>query len=393
MRISVLLHLIVSISLLTLSFLLVTGKVSTSGLYRAYQQVSSGVVGRSAVPDHSVTATASISPLEGYTYAGQLDARITFTGASGVETVFDLHYPSDYNAFHDGFGPLWLANWRSDAPNNPQVTPVLGNSCLQTINGENLAPSLRYQTGYKEYIVCRVLDEEGQDAPRVYDISKATPAVIGVIWANRNHQPIDYPRERCVAEARIWSTEVAKPGDRFMACVFVVDEEPQQIEIFAFELTERSMVEVGGDGEAWSRVAVATREASRLVQYRLMQGWLDDPQAHDAAVERAYAHIAANLDQAVPTRLSRFESVELRDGIIDLTFSAKNSAEMFRVRDNSPNGEERQLYQNVRNMLCGSDERAALLAFQENEITFVYEVNGSNGQPITPYGWFTNLPC
>ena len=67
----------------------------------------------------------------------------------------------------DGFGPLWLANWRPDIANNPQVTPVLGNTCLQTHNGENLAPSLRYRTGYAEYIVCRVLEEEGPNAPRV----------------------------------------------------------------------------------------------------------------------------------------------------------------------------------------------------------------------------------
>ncbi|GHE97885.1 hypothetical protein GCM10016455_18130 [Aliiroseovarius zhejiangensis] len=393
MRISTVFQFLFSFALLAVGYLLITGGLSTNSLYDAYQRFSSGVVGWSAEASHNVTATASIAALDRSSYAGQLDATITFTDAGGTETVFDLHYPTDYNLFHDGFGPLWLANLRPDIANNPQVTPVLGNSCLQTINGENLAPSLRYRTGYKEYIVCRVLDEEGPDAPRSYDITQAKPAVIGLIWANRNHQPMDYPRERCVAEVRIWSTEIAKPGDRFMACVFVVSEEPHQVETYAFELNEDSIVEVGGASESWSRAAVETRAATRLVQYRLMQEWLADLQIHDAAVERAYAHVAANLDQVVPARASQFDGVERKNGVIIFTFRAKDTAEMFRIRDGSNDGADRHLYQHIRRLVCGSDERAALLAFQENAVTYIYELNSSDGRPMTLYGAFPNLPC
>lgn len=393
MRVSTVFQFLLSFALLAVAYLLMTGGLSTNRLHDAYQRFSSGVTGRSAVASHSVTATATIGPLDGDTYAGQLDATITFTDADGAATVFDLHYPNDYNMFHERFGPLWLANWRPDIANNPQVTPVLGNSCLQTIRGENLAPSSRYRTGYKEYIVCRVLDEEGPDAPRSYDITQARPAIIGVIWAKQNHQPIDAPRERCVAEARIWSSEIAKPGDRFMACIFVVNEAPQKVETYAFELTDNSIVEVGGAGEAWSRAAVDTRDAPRLVQYRMMQTWLADPQAHATAAERAHAHVSANLDQVVPARVSQLDDVAWKDGIINFTFAAKDTAEMTRIRDGSQGGADRHLYQHIRKLVCGSDERAALLAFQENAATYMYDLNRSDGRPMTQLAVFPNLPC
>ena len=102
-----------------------------------------------------------------------------------------------------------------------------------------------------------------------------------------------------------------------MACVFVVNEEPQQVETYAFELTQDSIVEVGGAGEAWSRSAVDTRDAKGLLKYRLMQEWLTNPQSHDAARDRAYAHVAANLDQVVPARVSQFESVERKGSLIE----------------------------------------------------------------------------
>lgn len=393
MRISTVFQFIALLALLAVGGLLITGRLSANGLYDTYQRLSSGTVGSAATASNTVTATASIAPLDGYTYAGQLDATITFTEAGGTKTVYDLHYPTDYNMFHDGFGPLWLANWNLEIANNPQVSPVLGNSCLQTINGENLAPSPLYQTAYKEYLVCRVLDEERPDAPRSYDITRAKPAVIGVIWASANHQPMDDPRERCVAEVRIWSTEIAKPSDRFIACVFVISEAPQQVEIYAFELTEDSIVEVGGASEGWSRAAVETRDVPQLGQYRFMQEWLADPQAHAAAVERAYAHVAANLDQVVPQRVSQFDRVEYESGVINFTFSAKDTAEMFRIRDGSEHGADRQLYQLVRPVVCGSDERAALLAFQENAPAYKYDLNESDGQPMTQFGTLPNLPC
>jgi hypothetical protein len=373
--------------------LTMSGLVSTDGLYDTFQRIKSGVSGRSAETSYEVIASASVEPLDGYTYAGQLHANITFADADGAETVFDLHYPTDYNTFYDGFGTLWIANWLPYIANNPQVSPVLGNTCLQTHRGENLAPSLRYRTGYSEYIVCRVLDEQGPGAARSYDISTAKPAVIGVIWASRNHQPMDYPRERCIAEARIWSTEIAKPEDRFMACVFVINEEPQQVEVFAFELTEDRIIEVGGEGEGWSRSAVDTRDAPRLVQYRLMQQWLDDPEEHDAAVQRAYAHVTANLDQITPQRISQFDGVEMKDGIINFIFSAKSTSEMARLRDESNVSADRHLYQHIRRVVCGSDERAALLAFQENAATYAYDLYRSDGQPMTRYTVFPNLPC
>ena len=354
---------------------------------------SSGVTGQKGEASHTVTAIASIAPLEGYDYAGQLDATITFTDASGEDTVFDLNYPADYNMFYDGFGPLWLSTWRNDMPNHPDVSPVLGNSCLQTIRNENLAPNVRYQTGYKEYIVCRILDEQMPDTQQIYDIANASPAVIGVIWTSLNHQPIDYPRERCVAEIRIWSTEIAKPGDRFMACVFVIDEDPQQVEIYTFELTEDRIIEIGGESEAWSRKRVETRDANRLVQYRFMQEWLENPQARQAAVDRAYAYISENLDQVRHQRESQFEGVEQKEDIINFTFSEVLPAEMASFREGSSYGEERHLYFHIRNLICGSDERAALLAFQENVRTFKYDLYQRDGKPRTLFSWFPNFNC
>ncbi len=393
MRLSIVFQFLFAFVFLAFGILLLTGSLSTRGIYDAYQRYSSGVVGQPAESNYEVTTSAAVSPLDGYTYAGQLDATITYSDASGAETVFDLHYPTDYNFFHDGFGPLWLANMRPDIADNPQVSPVLGNSCLQTINGENLATNRKYQTGYKEYLVCRVLDEEGPDAPDSYDISKSKPAVIGVIWTKRNQQPIDAPRERCIAEARIWSVEIAKPGDRFMACLFVVSEAPQQVEVYAFELTDGSIVEIGGAKESWPRAAAKAREATRLVQYRLIQKWLSDPQAHDEAVKRAYDHIAANLDKVVPTRVSKFDGVEHKQDTIKFTFRAKDTAEMVRIREKSRHGADRHLYKNIRPLVCGTDERAALLAFQENKVTYAYELNRSNGKPMTLDAAFPNLPC
>lgn len=393
MRFPIVLQLLTAFAFLAISVLTVTGVLSTNGIYQTYQRYVSGVIGTSAESRFSVTAMTGITELDEYTYAGQLDAKITFTDAEGAETVFDLHYPEDYNLFHDGFGPLWLANMRADIANNPQATPVLGNSCLQTKRGENLAQSRRYRTGYKEYLVCRVLDEEGPDAPRLYDISKSKPAVIGIIWANRNHQPIDKPRERCIAEARIWSTEVAKPGDRFMACVFVVNEAPQQVETFAFELTENRIIEVGGGNESWSRARVNAREAPTLMQYRLIQNWLSDEQSYEDAVDRAYDHIIANLDQVTPARVSEFSSVERTPAAVNFTFRANDTDEMFRIRDGYPDGADRHLYQHIRRLVCGSDERAALLAFQENRVTYTYALDRSNGDPMTLYAVFPNLPC
>ncbi|MEL6362316.1 MAG: hypothetical protein AAFR21_14660 [Pseudomonadota bacterium] len=393
MRFPIVLQLLAALSFLKISVLLVTAVVSTNGIYYAYQKYVSGVIGTSAESRFSVRAMTGITELDEYTYAGQLDATIVFSDAEGAETVFDLHYPEDYNLFHDGFGPLWLANMRADIANNPQATPVLGNSCLQTKRGENLAPSPRYRTGYKEYLVCRVLDEEGPDAPRLYDISKSKPAVIGIIWANHNHQPIDNRRERCVAEARIWSTEVAKPRDRFMACVFVVNEALQQVETFAFELTENRIIEVGGGNESWSRAKVKTRASPILEQYRLIQNWLSDEQSYDEAVDRAYDHIVANLDQVIPTRESEFSSVERRQATVNFTFRAKDTEGIFRIRDGYPDGADRHLYQHIRPLVCGSDERAALLAFQENRVTYTYALDRSNGEPLTLYAVFPNLPC
>ncbi|MDQ2095059.1 hypothetical protein [Rhodalgimonas zhirmunskyi] len=393
MRIKTLIQLLLPLTLMGFSFLMMTGGLSTSGLYDAYQRMTSGVNGRASAASHTVTVAARIAPLDGYTYAGQLDATITFADADGAQTVFDLHYPADYNAFHDGFGPLWLANWRPDLANNPQVSPVLGNSCLQTMNGENLAPSLRYRSAYKDYIVCRVLDEEGPNAPRSYDITKAKPAVIGVLWASRNHQPADITRERCIAEARIWSREIAKPEDRFMACVFVVAEKPQQVEVFTFELTGDSIIEVGGAGEGWSRDPVKTREAPRLTQYRLMQAWLTDPEAREAAAKRAYAHVSENLDQVIPQRLSGLDSVAWKSGRVNFAFVAKSASEMRRIRKKSKDSESRHLYQHIRKLVCGSDERAALLAFQENSATYTYDLNRKDGRPMTMFATFPNLPC
>ena len=392
MRLSLVFQILFSLVLMGFAISLMTGTTSTTALFDAFQRSSAGVTGRPAQSEHSLSASAEIAPIDGYTYAGRLDARLTFTDAEGGETVFDLHYPEDYNFFHDGFGPLWLANMRPDIANNPQVTPVLGNSCLQPIRGEALADNVRYRTGYKEYIVCRVLDEEGPDAPRAYDISKAKPAVIGLIWANRNHQPIDIARERCVAEARIWSSEVAKPGDRFMACVFVVDEDPAQVETFAFELTPERIIEVGGEGQSWSRAPVEARDAPRLAQYRLIQTWLEDPAAHDAAVERAFAHVQDNLDQATPQRISQLDGVEMRQDVIYFTFSARSDAEMTRRRE-KPFGTERALFQHLGPVVCGSTERAALLAFQENDPAYMFDLKRRNGDPMTRFGTFPNMPC
>lgn len=393
MRLSALFRLLLLATVFAFSFLLMTGAVSTGSLFDAYQRYTSGVSSQSGAPEHRLTASATTSRMDGYTYAGRLNAKITFTDATGAETAFDLHYPSDYNFFHDGYGPLWLANMRPDISNNPQVSPVMGNSCLQTINGENLARGVRYRTGYKEYLVCRVLDEEGPDAPRAYDISKAKPAVIGVIWANKNHQPIDIPRERCVAEMRIWATEIAKPGDRFMACVFVVSEAPQQVEIFAFEMTKDKIIAVDGSNEAWPRKVVAARDATRLEQYRLIQTWLSDETARDAAVDRAFAHIEARLDQVIPDRISQLNSVARKDRVINFSFGAKSDKEMLRLRQHSSDSADRHLYNHVRRIVCGSDERAALLAFQENAPTYTYDLSRRNGASMTLYAAFSNMPC
>jgi len=393
MRISAVITYFVWIVLLVFLCLMLTSVITPRQLYSTYNRFSSGVLGHSAEADHTMSAAASIVRGDGQTGVGQLEAKIIFTDAEGAQIGYDLHYPKDYGPLPDGQGPLWLANWRPDIPNNPQVSPVIGNSCLQTTAGDNLSPNMRYRTGYREYIVCRVLDEEGSDSTHHYDITHAKPAVIGVIWASKNHQPMDAPRERCVAEIRIWSTEVAQPGDRFMACVFVIDEEPEQVEIYAFELTGSRIVEIGGPGESWPRAMVATRNAPRLRQYRLMQEWLIDQQAHAAAVDRAYDHFAANLDHTVPQRVSPFDGVARRNGVINFTFSANHDSEMFRIRDGAVFGSEIQLYQHIRKLVCEDDERAALMAFQENETAYMFDLNRQDGQPMTQHGTFPNLPC
>jgi len=186
---------------------------------------------------------------------------------------------------------------------------------------------------------------------------------------------------------------VAEPGDRFMACVFVVSEEPKEVEVYGFELTKSSMVEVGGLGEGWTRAAVKSRAAPRLEQYRLMREWLADPQSHAAAVQRAYDHIAANLDLVVPARESQLDGVELKRGIVYFTFGAKSDAAMSQIRDKSALSADRHLYRHIRPAVCGSDERAALLAFQENAPTFMYELNRRDGRPMTQFATFPNLAC
>ena len=384
---------LIPLALLTFAVLMFTGTVSSNGLYDGYQRLISGVRGRPGEASHKVTTRTSIATIEGTAYAGRLDASITFMDAEGAATEFDLHYPDDFNRFHDGFGPLWLANWRSDIANNPQVTPVLGNTCLQTIRGENLAPAMRYRTGYREYLVCRLLDEEGPDAPRSYDIRQARPAVVGVIWANRNHQPLDIPRERCVAEVRIWATEIAKPEDRFMACILVVSGQPAEIQVHSFELTGDHIAEIGGAGERWPRKPVKMRDATRLAQYRLMQNWLQDADTHAAAVGRAQAHIAANLDQIIPNHLTQFDDVDLERDVVNFTFRARDTKKMTRIRDGSSDGADRHLFGHIRSVVCGSDERAALLAFQENAATYTYDLNRRDGRPMTRFATFPNFLC
>lgn len=178
-----------------------------------------------------------------------------------------------------------------------------------------------------------------------------------------------------------------------MACLFVVDEASQQVETFAFELQEDRIVEIGGENEGWSRSAVDTRGASRLVQYRLIQEWLADTEAYEDAVQRAQEHIEANLDQVIPSRVSELIGVERKDHGIEFAFRAKNTREMFRIRDERRNGAERHLYQQIRRLVCGSDERAALLAFQENSVPYTYRLEQSNGDPMTLYAAFPNSPC
>lgn len=338
---------------------------------------------------YNLAHTASIKQIDGHDFPGQLDVNLTFTDQNGGKKVYDIHYPKDFTFHYEGFGPLWMATWRNDMPQNPEITPLIGNTCLQPNRGENLARGIEFRNGNREYLVCRFLYEISPESDEYYNLDKAAPAVIGLLWANRNHQPIDMPRERCVAEALVWANEIAKPKDQFMACVYVVNEQPQDIQVFAFELTEDAIVEVGGNGQVWARGKNKARHgADDLVQYHMMQKWLEDENELKAAQDRAFAHVSENLDQIVPTRLAKFDGIKRKNDAIHFSFTPKSKSEMFRIRDSRPYGEESSLYKHIRKLVCSDDEAAALMAFQGNKPTYLYSV-----EEVTLRARFPNLPC
>mgnify|MGYP007124611280 CR=1 FL=1 len=66
---------------------------------------------------------------------------------------------------------------------------------------------------------------------------------------------------------------------------------------------------------------------------------------------------------------------------------------MRRIRKKSLDAEPRHLYGHIRKLVCGSVERDALVAFQENTGTYIYQTNRRDGHLMTQYAAFPNLPC
>ncbi|WP_282152790.1 hypothetical protein [Ruegeria atlantica] len=193
--------------------------------------------------ENSSTTTTANTVIEvgAQPVAGKVDphliayVRYRTSGKGTQEYSYQLRMLEDFKLVGENPQSLWRETMRPDLPQHPDVSPIIGNSCLEPHRGEALTNDKDLALAYSNYVGCRVVAEKPDGFDGVNDQDASPEAVIGFLWGTPNHQPVSLSRERCTAEARVWVTTIAQTDDRFILCVMVVDAAEGVVESYAYE--------------------------------------------------------------------------------------------------------------------------------------------------------------
>ncbi|WP_109310404.1 hypothetical protein [Ruegeria sp. AU67] len=294
------------------------------------------------------------------------------TGHNGTqEFSYQLRMLEDFRFAGDNPQNLWLETMRPDWPQHPDVSPIIGNSCLEPHLGEALTNDKDLALAYSNYVVCRVVAQKPDGFDGVYDQDAFPKAVIGFLWGAPNHQPVSLSRERCNAEARIWATTIAQPDDKFILCVIVVDASEGVVESYAYELSSDYVFALPQSGSEvasrWRRNPTKRRASANLQTYLQIQRWIKNDGGRENALKESGQDILTTISETQPSRDFSFVEGTISDQMITLTIEVKRPNEF---RTWTGNTAARKAASWLRKPLCNSEHGAALLAYQWNVTSF-----------------------
>ncbi|EEE36294.1 hypothetical protein RKLH11_127 [Rhodobacteraceae bacterium KLH11] len=287
------------------------------------------------------------------------------------EFSYQLRMLEDFKFAGENPQTLWLETMRPDWPQHPDVSPIIGNSCLEPHRGEALTNDKNLALAYSNYVVCRVVAEKPDGFDGVYDQDAFPKAVIGLLWSVPNHQPVSLSRERCTAEARIWATTIAQPDDRFILCVMVVDAKEGVVDSYAYELSSDYVFALPQNESEmtsrWRRNPTKRRASANLQTYLQIQDWIKNDSGRERALKESGPGILTAVSQTRPSRDFSFVEGIISDQMIVLTIEVQRPNE-FRAW--AGNTAARKAANWLRGPLCNSEHGAALLAYQQNVTSF-----------------------
>ncbi len=311
-------------------------------------------------------------PVAGKIYP-HLNAYVRFqTGNKGTqEFSYQLRMLEDFKFATENPQSLWLETMRPDWPQHPDVSPIIGNSCLEPHRGEALTNDKDLALAYSNYVVCRVVAEKPDGFDGIYDQDASPKAVIGLLWGAPNHQPVSLSRERCTAEARIWATTIAHPDDKFILCVMVVDAAEGVVESYAYELSSDYVFTLPQNESEmtsrWRRNPTKQRASANLQTYLQIQDWIKNDSGREQALRESGPGILSAASETRPSRDFSFIGGAISDQMITLTIEVRRPNEF---RTWTGNMAARKAASWLRKPLCNSEHGAALLAYQQNVTSF-----------------------
>ncbi|MBO9445784.1 hypothetical protein [Ruegeria sp. R14_0] len=329
--------------------------------------------------ENSSTATTAktVTEVGAQPVAGKVDPHLIAyvryrTGHNGTEEFsYRLRMLEDFKFARENPPSLWLETMRPDWPQHPDVSPIIGNSCLEPHRGEALTTDKDLALAYSNYVVCRVVAEKTDGFDGVYDKDASPKAVIGFLWGKPNHQPVSRSRERCNAEARVWATTIAQPDDRFILCVMVVDAAEGVVESYAYELSPGYVFALPQNGSEmtsrWRRIPTKRRASANLETYIQIQDWIKNDDDRKRALKETGPGILTAISELPPSRDFSFVEATISDEVIKLTIEVQRPNEFKTWTGNSA---ARKAASWLRKPLCNSDHGGALLAYQQNVTSF-----------------------
>ncbi|KIC40170.1 hypothetical protein RA27_15185 [Ruegeria sp. ANG-R] len=347
-------------------------------------------------PAISVRTIAEVGPRP---VAGKIDPYLDVSvqfqedGEAGQEYSYHLRLLEDFKFAGGRPWNLWLATMRPDWPQHPDISPIIGNSCLEPHNGEALTGNRKFALSYSEYVVCRVVADKPDGFEGTYNEDAYPKAVIGLLWGTPNHQPVSMSEDRCAAEARIWAATIARPDDRFVLCVMVVDSAEGVVDIYAYELSSDyiSALSTNGSGasQRWRLKPTKQRESKNLQTYRQIQDWVKNDNGRAQALKVSGPGIIDAASELRPSRDFRFVKGTLSDQLIILTIEVRHPEE---YRTWTGNSAVLKAANWLRQPLCKSEYGAALLAYQQNVTSFRVIFVKPDGSPLMET-WIPPMLC